>query len=98
MFSDEFEKFEDSEDVIIGFDEPCFPTTVVSKLLGLSVWTLKQLDKQGIVSPPRESENQARLYSQRELRKLKHCCYYMKMHKVNISSLKVILTIENSKK
>lgn len=64
------ERYED-EEFGIDKDEPVFTSGVVSKLLKIPVWVLKQLDKEGIVSPPREV-GRFRLYSQRELKKLKH--------------------------
>lgn len=83
------------EEVTIDIDEPVFTTGVVCRLLDIPVWVLKQLDREAIVSPPRKREGQSRLYSQRELKMVKHCWYYMSEHGVNVSGLKVILKIED---
>ncbi|OGX09012.1 MAG: hypothetical protein A2Y06_02135 [Omnitrophica WOR_2 bacterium GWA2_37_7] len=88
---------DDFEEVQIGPDEPVYTTGVVCRVLEIPVWVLKQLDAEEIVSPPRRSENASRLYSKRELQKVKHCWFYIKEHKVNISGLRIILTMEKSK-
>lgn len=87
---------EDFDEVQIGPDEPIYTTGVVSKILRIPVWILKQLDKEGIVSPPREKEGQTRLYSKRELKMLQRCWYYMNQHHVKIPGLRVILKIERT--
>jgi DNA-binding transcriptional MerR regulator len=85
---------EDFEEVKIDPDEPIFTTGVVCKLLEIPVWVLKQLDKEGIVSPLRKNEGEARLYSKRELKQVQHCWVYMSEHGVKIPGLKVILKME----
>lgn len=83
------------EEVSIGPDVPIYTTGVVSALLNIPVWVLKQLDAAQIVSPPRATNNSSRLYSKRELKRVQHCWFYMKMHKVKITGLKVILQLED---
>jgi len=85
---------ENADEIYIDLDEPVFTTGVVCRLIEIPVWVLKQLDRENIVSPPRKSEGQARLYSKRQLKLVKHCWYYIKTHKVNVNGLKVILEIE----
>jgi len=85
---------DDFEEIYISLDEPVFTTGVVCRLLDIPVWVLKQLDKEEIVSPPRKTESQARLYSKRELKMIQHCWYYMNEHSVKINGLKVILKME----
>ena len=75
-------------------DEPVFTTGVVCRLLDIPVWVLKQLDKEGIVSPPRKSDGAARLYSKIELKKIHHCWFYLKEHGVKVNGLKIILQME----
>lgn len=82
------------EEVKINSDEPIYTTGVVCRLLNIPIWVLKQLDREGIVSPPRERKGQSRLYSNRQLKMVQHCWYYMKKHKVKINGLKVILKME----
>lgn len=80
----------------IGPDEPLYTSGVVSRLLRIPVWVLKQLDREGIVSPPRK-EGHSRLYSKRELKKLEHIWYLMKERNVKIDGIKVILEMEDGK-
>ncbi len=74
-------------------DEPVFTSGVVSRLLSIPVWVLKQLDIEGVVSPPRE-ENCSRLYSNRELKQLAKIWYYMREKQVKVPAIKVILEME----
>ena len=87
------------EEMQIDPDVPIYTSSVVCRLLDIPIWVLKQLDREGVVSPPRKKEGNARLYSKRELKSLKHAWFYMKEHKVNVNGLKVILKMEldNSK-
>ena len=75
-------------------DEPVFTTGVVCRLLDIPVWVLKQLDAEGIVSPPRKKPAKARLYSRKEVSIIRHCWYYLHEHNVKITGLKVILKME----
>lgn len=88
----------DPDEIYISIDEPVFTTGVVCRLLDMPVWVLKQLDSEHIVSPPRKSEGQARLYSKRQLKMVKHCWYYINEHGVKINGLKVILKMEGGEK
>jgi DNA-binding transcriptional MerR regulator len=85
------EKFVEYE---IDIDEPIYTTGVLQKLLDIPIWVIKQLDREGIVSPTREIEGSARLYSKRELKKLAHCWEYMNEKGVKVKGLKVILEME----
>ncbi len=75
-------------------DEPIYTSGVVCKLLSVPIWVLKQLDREGIVVPPRKRDGQARLYSKRELKKLDQVWYLMDKRKVKTDGIKVILEIE----
>ncbi|MBU1086802.1 MAG: MerR family transcriptional regulator [Candidatus Omnitrophica bacterium] len=79
---------------IIDVDEPIYTTGVIQRLLDIPIWVIKQLDNEGVVSPPRKLVGSSRLYSKRELKKLAHCWVYMNEKGVNIKGLKVILEIE----
>jgi MerR family transcriptional regulator/heat shock protein HspR len=80
-------------DIHISPDEPVYTISVVSKLLDLPVWTLRQLDKAGIVCPKRVSKK-TRLYSLKDIRKLEYIHYLMEDKKVNIHGVKMILEME----
>ncbi len=86
------------EEFFISIDEPIYTTGVVCKLLSIPVWVLKQLDSAQIVSPPRTSAGQSRLYSKRELKKLDRIWYLMSIRKVKVDGIKVILEMEADNK
>ncbi|MCM8796368.1 MAG: MerR family transcriptional regulator [Candidatus Omnitrophica bacterium] len=80
-------------DIQISPDEPVYVISVVSKLVSLPVWTLRQLDKAGIVCPKRIGRK-SRLYSLRDIRKLEYIHYLMEEKRVNIHGIKIILEKE----
>ena len=79
-------------------DEPVYTTGVVCRMLDMPVWVLKKLDMEQIVSPRRENDLDARLYSLKELSLVNHCWKYMNEHRVKVHGLKVILHMEFKKK
>lgn len=83
-------------DIHISPDEPVYVISVVSKLVELPVWTLRQLDKAGIVRPKRIGKK-SRLYSLKDIRKLEYVHYLMEEKGVNIRGIKIILEIETKK-
>ncbi|MCM8763443.1 MAG: MerR family transcriptional regulator [Candidatus Omnitrophica bacterium] len=80
-------------DIQISPDEPVYVISVVSKLLNIPVWTLRQLDKVGIVRPKRIGKK-SRLYSLKDIKKLEYVHYLMQDKHVNISGVKIILEKE----
>lgn len=77
-------------DIQISPDEPVYVISVVSKLVDLPVWTLRQLDKAGIVCPKRIGKK-SRLYSLKEIKKLEYVHYLMEEKRVNIHGIKIII-------
>jgi MerR family transcriptional regulator/heat shock protein HspR len=80
-------------DIQISPDEPVYVISVVSRLVDLPVWTLRQLDKVGIVNPKRIGKK-SRLYSLKDVRKLEYVHFLMEDKGVNISGIKIILEKE----
>lgn len=80
-------------DIYISPDEPVYVISVVSKLVELPVWTLRQLDKSGVVSPKRVGKK-SRLYSLKEIKRLEYVHYLMEEKHVNIHGIKIILEKE----
>lgn len=80
-------------DIHISPDEPVYIISVVSKLVDLPIWTLRQLDKAGIVKPKRAGKK-SRLYSLKDIRRLEYVHYLMEEKNVNIHGIKIILQIE----
>jgi MerR family transcriptional regulator/heat shock protein HspR len=81
-------------DIRISPDEPVYVISVVSKLVDLPFWTLRQLDKVGIVRPKRIGKK-SRLYSLKDIKKLEYIHYLMEDRHVNIHGIKIILEIES---
>lgn len=80
-------------DVYISPDEPVYVISVVSKLVELPVWTLRQLDKAGIVKPKRIGKK-SRLYSLKDIKRLEYVHYLMQDRHVNIHGIRIILEKE----
>ncbi|HNW40074.1 MAG TPA: MerR family transcriptional regulator [Candidatus Omnitrophota bacterium] len=70
--------------------EPVYVISVVCKLVDIPVWTLRQLDKAGVVRPKRVGKKN-RLYSLKDLKRLEYVHYLMVRKRVNIAGLKIIL-------
>ena len=83
-------------DIKISPDEPVYVISVVSKLVELPVWTLRALDKAGIVKPKRIGKK-SRLYCLKDIKKLEYIHYLMEDKGVNIHGIKIILEIESEK-
>jgi MerR family transcriptional regulator/heat shock protein HspR len=81
-------------DIYISPDEPVYVISVVSKLVDLPLWTLRQLDKAGVVRPKRIGKK-SRLYSLKDIKRLEYVHYLMEERGVNISGIRMILEIEN---
>jgi MerR family transcriptional regulator/heat shock protein HspR len=81
-------------DIYISPDEPVYVISVVSKLLSLPAWTLRQLDKTGIVCPKRVGKK-SRLYSLKDVKKLEYVQYLMAEKRVNIHGVRIILQKES---
>jgi len=80
-------------DIYISPDEPVYVISVASKLVDLPVWTLRQLDKVGVVCPKRIGKK-SRLYSLKDIKRLEYVHYLLEDKRVNISGIKMILEIE----
>jgi len=80
-------------DIYISPDEPVYVISVVSKLVDLPAWTLRQLDKAGVVCPKRIGKK-SRLYSLKDIKKLEYVHYLMEDKRVNIHGIKIIIATE----
>ncbi|MDD2689262.1 MAG: MerR family transcriptional regulator [Candidatus Omnitrophica bacterium] len=80
-------------DIQISPDEPVYVISVVSKLVDLPIWTLRQLDKSGIVCPKRIGKK-SRLYSLKDVKKLEYVHYLMEEKRVNIHGIRIIIEKE----
>ncbi len=80
-------------DIYISPDEPVYVISVVSKLVDLPAWTLRQLDKKGVVCPKRIGKK-SRLYCLKDIKRLEYIHYLMEDKHVNIQGIKIILEQE----
>lgn len=80
-------------DIQISQDEPVYVISIVSKLVDLPVWTLRQLDKAGVVRPKRIGKKN-RFYSLKDIRRLEYIHYLMQEKRVNIHGIKIIIEKE----
>jgi len=71
-------------------EEPVYVISVVCKLVDIPIWTLRQLDKAGVVRPKRLGKKN-RLYSLKDLKRLEYVHYLMEEKHVNIHGIKIIL-------
>lgn len=82
-------------DINISPDEPVYVISVACKLVDIPVWTLRQLDKSGVVCPKRIGKK-SRLYSLNDIKKLEYIHYLMEDKHVNICGIKLILEIKST--
>ncbi len=76
-------------------NDAVYVISVVSELVGLPQWTLRALDKAGVVCAKRSKGNNGRrLYCFRDIKKLEYVKYLMRERGVNIEGVKVILEIK----
>jgi len=75
-------------------DEPVYVISIAAKLAGLPSWTLRVLDKEGIVCPQRTAKDR-RLYSDRDISKLTRVRYLTEDRGVNMNGVRMILEIED---
>lgn len=74
-------------------DEPLYVIGVVSRLVHMPIWTLRQLDKKGLIKPKRINKK-TRCYSLKDIQKLEYIHYLMEEKGVNIEGVKIILEME----
>jgi DNA-binding transcriptional MerR regulator len=85
----------DSRQFSIDADEPVYVIGVVSRLVRLPIWTLRLLDREGLVRPKRRS-GRARLYSLDDVRRLMRVRQLCVEQGVNRRGVRVILRIEEA--
>ncbi|MBT6843837.1 MAG: MerR family transcriptional regulator [Candidatus Melainabacteria bacterium] len=83
------------EEIEIAPDYPAYTSGVVCDLLEVTPWFLKQIDDEGIVSPPRDNENATRCYSKNELNKVAFINRLMSEKNLNIEGVKLVLQLQS---
>ncbi len=74
-------------------DEPVYVISIAAKLAALPAWTLRVLDKEGIVRPQRTATDR-RLYSDRDVALLARIRYLTEERGVNMNGVRLILEME----
>jgi MerR family transcriptional regulator/heat shock protein HspR len=75
--------------VEIRAEDPVYTIGVVSRLLGVPEWTLRSLEKEGLVRPKRVSKD--RYYSMKEIRRIEYIHFLMDEKGVNLRGIKFIM-------
>ncbi len=73
-------------------DEPCFVISVAAKMVDLHPQTLRYYEKAGLIEPHRTS-GRMRLYSRRDIRKLRKVARLTDDLGVNLAGVEVILNM-----
>lgn len=71
-------------------DEPCFTIGVVSRMLNLHPQTLRNYEQAGLIGPQR-SDGNIRLYSEREIERLRKINRLTQELGVNLAGVEIIL-------
>ena len=82
------------EEVSIDPDYPAYTSGVVCDILDVTPWFLKQIDDEGLVSPPRDNENATRCYSKNELNKVAYINKLMVEQNLNIDGVKLVFQLQ----
>lgn len=75
-------------------DEPCYVISVAAKLLGMHVQTLRYYERVGLIAPSRSRGN-IRLYSERDVVRLRQVKRLMEELGVNLAGAEVILRMRD---
>jgi MerR family transcriptional regulator/heat shock protein HspR len=70
--------------------EPCYVISVAAKIVGVHAQTLRYYERAGIIQPSRSRGNQ-RLYSERDLEKIRHVKTLVDDLGINLAGAEVIL-------
>ena len=76
-----------------GYDEPVYLISIVSTMLSIHPQTLRQYEREGLIRPSR-TEGRMRLYSQRDIDKMKMILRLTRDLGVNIAGIDVILRLK----
>lgn len=79
------------------YDEPLYLISVVSKVLNIHPQTLRQYEKEGLVEPSR-TEGKMRLYSKRDLDRIRSILSLTRDMGVNLAGVDVIFKLKEQLK
>ncbi|MDD7566784.1 MAG: helix-turn-helix transcriptional regulator, partial [Helicobacter sp.] len=75
------------------YDEPVYLISVVAKILQIHPQTLRQYEKEGLIVPGR-TDGKMRLYSQRDIDKIKTILRLTREMGVNLAGVDIILRLK----
>jgi len=76
------------------YDEPVFLISVVAKILNIHPQTLRQYEREGLVEPGR-TDGKVRLYSQRDIDRIKSILRLTRELGVNLAGVDIILRLKD---
>ena len=76
------------------YDEPVYLISVVAKILEIHPQTLRQYEREGLVKPSR-TDGRMRLYSQRDIDKIKLILRLTRELGVNLAGVDIILQLKD---
>ncbi|MDD5211867.1 MAG: helix-turn-helix transcriptional regulator [Sulfuricurvum sp.] len=75
------------------FDEPVYMISIVAKILEIHPQTLRQYERENLISPSR-SDGRIRLYSQRDIEKIKTILRLTRELGVNLAGVDVVMRLK----
>ena len=79
-------------DEMLGYDDPCFVISVAARLLGVRTQTLRYYERIGLITPYRTGGRQ-RVYSRRDVDRIKRIRKYMDDWGVNLAGAEVLIRL-----
>jgi MerR family transcriptional regulator/heat shock protein HspR len=76
------------------FDEPVYMISIVAKILEIHPQTLRQYERENLISPSR-SDGRIRLYSQRDIEKIKTILRLTREVGVNLAGVDVVMRLKD---
>ncbi|EDP2677386.1 heat shock transcriptional regulator HspR [Campylobacter jejuni] len=76
------------------YDEPVYLISVVAKVLSIHPQTLRQYEREGLIEPSR-TNGKIRLYSQRDIDRIKLILRLTRDMGINLAGVDVILKLKN---
>jgi len=77
------------------YDEPVYLISIVSKILDIHPQTLRQYERENLITPSR-SDGRIRLYSQRDIDRIKLILRLTRELGVNLAGVDIILNLKES--
>jgi len=76
-----------------GYDEPVYLISIVANMLNIHPQTLRQYERDGLIKPSR-TEGRVRLYSQRDIDRMKMILRLTRDLGVNLAGIDIILRLK----